>query len=168
MVRRRNQDQLIAMDEHYGQTVVVDGKGNDAEIDRVVDDGLENLGVIGALDVHRHVGILLLEIRKDVGQDVQASAFVGADDDLAARDALHFGDGHHHGLAGVERFFDILQEGLARSGERDLAAGAVEQLGSDLFLDAANLRRDRRLRAKTLLRRPRKRSVPRYFEKVSS
>ena len=165
MLWRRDQDQLISMNEYHGQTAVVDGKGNDAEIDRVIDDRFENLGVVGALDIHRHIGILLFEVCKNVGQDVQAGAFVGADDDFAAGNALHLGNGDHHGLAGVQRLFHVLQKSLAGGGERDFAAGTVEQLGADFFLDAANLRRNRRLGAETLLRRPRERGVPRHFEK---
>ena len=145
--------------------VSVTGREIDAEVDGVVDDGFENLAVVGALDVDRNVGILLFEVGKNVRQDVQAGAFVRADDDFAAGNALHLGDGDQHGLAGVERFLDIFLERLAGGGERDLAAGAVEQLGADFFLQAANLGRNGGLGAETLLRRARERGVPRHFEK---
>ena len=85
---------------------------------------------------------------------MQARAFVSAYDDLAPGHALHLRDGNHHGFAGVERIFDIFHEGLARRSKRYLAARAIEELGSDLFLQTANLRRNGRLRAKAFLRRP--------------
>src|SRR5215471_2548268 len=151
MMRGRNHNQLISMDEHYGQTVVIDGKGNDPEIDGIVDDGLENLGIIGALNVDRHFGVLLLELRENVRQDVEASALVCPDDDLAARNTLHFGDRDHHGFARIERFLNVLEERLSGGSEGDLAAGAVEELGSNLFLNATDLRGDGGLRAEALL-----------------
>ncbi len=95
---------------------------------------------------------------------MQAGAFVRSYDDFAARHALHLGNRDQHGLAGVESFLDILLEGFATRGQRDFAAGAVEQLGSDFLFQRANLRRNGGLGAETLLRRARERSVPRHFE----
>ncbi len=164
MLRRSDDDQLVAMDEDDGEAGVGDGKGDDAEVDGVVDDGFENLAVVGALDVHRDVGILLFEVGKNVGQDVEAGAFVGADDDFAARDALHFGDGDQHGFAGVEGVFDVFLEGLAGRSEGNFAAGAVKQFGADFFLQAADLRGNCWLGAETFLRGARERGVPGHFE----
>ena len=152
------------MDEDDGQARVGYGKGNHAEVDRVVDDGFENLAVVGALDVYRDIGILLFEVGKNIGQDVQAGALVRTHNDFAAGHALHLGNGDEHRLAGVESVLDIFLKGLARGGERYLAAGAVEQFGADFFLQPANLRRNGRLSAETLLRRARERRVPRHFE----
>src|SRR5712691_7924698 len=101
---------------------------------------------------YRDVGVLLFELGEDLGKDVQAGAFVGADNDLAARHALSFGDGCKDGFAGFKCFFSIFLEQLAGSGDRHLAAGAVEQLCADFFLQGADLGRDRGLGAKALLR----------------
>ncbi len=96
---------------------------------------------------------------------MQASAFVGAYGNGAAGDVLHFGERGQHGLAGVEGVLCILLEGLAGCGERDFAAGAVEELGADFVLYGANLGGDSGLSAETLLRCPRERGMARYFEK---
>src|ERR1700733_4187382 len=66
------------MDEDYGEAVVFYREGNYSEIDGVVGYRFEDLGVVGALDVDRDVGILLFEVGKDFRKDVQAGTFVGA------------------------------------------------------------------------------------------
>src|SRR5215475_9275715 len=165
MKGRSNQNQLISMDEYHGQTVVIDGKGNNAEIHRIVDNGLEHSSVIGALDVDRHFWVLLLELGEDVRQDVKARAFVRADDDLTARNALHFSDRDHHGFTGIQSFLHVLEEGLARCRQRDLPAGAVKEFSPYFFLDATDLGGDGRLGAETLLCGTGERGVPRDFQK---
>src|ERR1700733_14902641 len=152
------------MDEDYGEAVVFYREGNYSEIDGVVGYRFEDLGVVGALDVDRDVGILLFEVGKDFRKDVQAGTFVGAHGDGAAGDVLHFGERGEHGLAGVEGFLGILLEGFAGGGKRDFAAGAVEKLGADFVFDGANLGGDRGLSAETLLRCPGERGVAGYFE----
>src|SRR5712692_192437 len=165
MLRWGNNDQFIPMNEDYGEPVVADGKRNDAEVDGIVDYRFQNLAIVGALDVDGDIGVLLLEFGKDFGKDVQAGAFVGADDDLAAGHALGLGDGGQDDLAGFKCFFSILLEDLARSGDRNLAAGAVEELGPDLLLQGANLGGDRWLGAEALLRGTGKRREPCDFQK---
>src|ERR1700691_431187 len=159
MVRRGGDQQLSLMDEDYGEAVVFYGEGNHAEIDGIVSDRLQNFGVVGALDVHRDIRVLLFEVGKDFGKDVEAGAFVGAYSDGASGDVLHFGERGEHGLAGVEGFLGVFLKGLAGGGEGDLAAGAVEEFGSDFVFDGTNLGGNGGLGAETLLRRPRGRGV---------
>src|SRR5579871_6261932 len=139
VVRRRNQNQFIAMDENHGQAGVGYRQREDAEVHRVVDDRFQNFGVVGALDVHRDVGVLLLEVSENVGEDVQAGSFVRANNNLSARHPLHLGNRDHHGLAGIERLLNILLKRFSGGSERHFAPRAIEQLGADLFLDATNL-----------------------------
>src|SRR5580658_9248637 len=164
MVRRGDDDQLILMDEDYGEAVVFYGEGNDAEVDGIVGDRLENFGVVGALDVDRDVRVLLFEGGKDFGKDVEAGAFVGAHGDGAAGNVLHFGERGEHGLTGVEGFLSIFLKGFAGGGERDFAAGAVEEFGADFVFHAADLGGDGGLGAETLFRCPGERGVAGYFE----
>jgi hypothetical protein len=107
---------------------------------------------------------LLLELGEDLGEDVEASRLVGADDDLALRNALHFGQGGHHRLALLDGVLGVFLKRLAGAGEGDLAAGTVEQLGADLLLERADLSGDCRLRAEALLRRAREAGVLRDLE----
>src|SRR6266567_3870579 len=163
MSRWSNDDQLIVMNIHYGQPFVIHRSGNYAEVDKVLDDRLHDLGPLQSTDLHGHAGIELLEFGKNFREDVQACTFIGPNHDLAAWNAFHFRHAHQHGLARVQGLFRILLEDLACAGERNFAAAAVKQLGANLFLQSANLRRDGGLSAKTFLRRPGKAGVPGDF-----
>ncbi len=141
------------------------GSGDHPEIDEVVEHGFEDAGAFGAADVHADLRILTLELGEHLGKDVQAGGFVGADDDLAARRALEFGDLFDDALALAEGGFRIAEEDLARLRQRDLAAGAVEELRSDLVFERPDLRGDGRLGAEAALRRTRKIRVPGDLDK---
>ncbi len=165
MLGRRDDHQFVAVNQNHRQPGVGDRHRHETKVHRIVDHRFQDLAVIGARDVHRHVRILLLELGKDFGKDVQAGAFIGADDDLAPGHALGLGDRDQHRLAGFKNLFSIFLEELAGSGDGNLAAGAVEQLGPDLFLQGADLRRDGRLRAKALLGSTREGAVARDLKK---
>src|SRR6516165_4224358 len=109
MLRGHDENQLVAMNEHHRQAVVVHGKRNHSEIDRVVNDRLQNLGVISAFDAYADIGILLFEFGEDLGKDVQTSAFVSSDDNLTLGYSFGFGNGGEHGLALFERFLGELE-----------------------------------------------------------
>ena len=96
---------------------------------------------------------------------MQAGAFIGAHDDLSAGHAFGFGNRGQDRLAGFKNLFSIFLEQLAGGGDGNFAAGAVEQLGADFFLQGADLGGDGRLGAKTLLRRAGEGAVARDLEK---
>src|SRR5258708_7868369 len=98
MIRRRDNHEFIAMDEHNRQPVVCDGKRNYAEVDRIVDDGLKNLAIIGTFDVHRDIGILLLEVGEDSGRILLEVALFRSSIDFAGWNALLLGEVHQMGL----------------------------------------------------------------------
>ncbi len=89
---------------------------------------------VSADDVEPNAGVKLLELAEDLGQDVEAGGFVGADRDLAARGALHLADGHHNVLVAFEAVFGERLEEAAGGGEGNLASRAVEELRADLGL----------------------------------
>src|ERR1700732_3018885 len=121
MSRGGNDYQLIAMDEDHGQPGVCDGQGYDAKVHGIINDRVENLGIVSTLDVDRDVRILFLEIGKHLGKNVQACTLVSSYNDLAAGNVLHLGQGGEDSLAGVQRLFDVLLKGFARRGKRNLA-----------------------------------------------
>ena len=137
---RRDDHQLVAVDHHALQPVVGHRQRDDAKIHGVLHDRLQDLRVVRALDADSHVGIVTFELREDLGQDVQAGAFVGAYDDRAARHVLGFGDGRQYRFAGLDRLFGIFHKQFPGDCQRDPAAGTVEQSGTDLFFERANLR----------------------------
>jgi hypothetical protein len=63
----------------------------------------------------------------------------------------------------LQSFFGILLEDFAGAGNGDFSSAAVEQPGSNFFFQRANLRRNRRLRTETALRRSREAPEPRDF-----
>src|SRR3954464_4297204 len=98
------------MNQHGGKTIISHWHGYNSEIHGVIDDRLEHFRIVSPLDAHRHVGILLLKMRKDFGKDVQAGAFVRTYNNLTSRYTLSFSDRGCHGLAGVEGIFRELQK----------------------------------------------------------
>ena len=91
------------MNIHYGQALVIHRGGDHAEIDGIVDDRFHDLGPFQPADLHAHIGIKLFEFGKDLRQDVQTRAFIRANHDFAARDALHFRHRNQQGLARFQR-----------------------------------------------------------------
>ena len=85
MVGRDDQHQFVPVNKDDGQTGIADRHRHEPEVHRVIDDRIENLAIVGTSDVDCHIGILFLELGEYFGEDVQASAFIGAHNDLAAR-----------------------------------------------------------------------------------
>ena len=112
MLGRSDDHEFVAMNQDDGQPGVGYRQGNDAEVDGVIDYRFQNLGIVGALDIHADIGVLLFELGENFGQDVQARALVGSDDNLASGHALGFGDGGQHGFAGSHRLFGKFLEKL--------------------------------------------------------
>ena len=151
MTGRGDGDEQIAVNHLGFEAVVIDGERDDAEVDGVFENRFEDSRIVGALDADRDAGIVALELGEDLGEDVEAGAFVGADDDFAARDALGFGDLGEDIFAVLDSFFGVLIKELAGGGDGDAASRAVEEAGADLFFEGANLRGDGGLRTEALL-----------------
>src|SRR5215831_2043807 len=108
MLWGHDENQLVTMNEDYRQAVVIDGKRNHSEIDRVVNDRLQDLGIISAFYADADIGILLFEFGEDFREDVQTSAFVRSDDNLPFGYSFGFGNGGEHRLARFECFLGEL------------------------------------------------------------
>ncbi len=165
MARGHDHHQFVAMNHLRFQPVVGHGQRDHAKVDHVLQDRLEDPGIVGALDAHGHIRIVAFELREHLGQDVQAGAFIRSHHNFAAGHALGFGNLGEDRLAPLDRLLGILEKQFARCGERDAASGAVEQTSADFFFQRADLRRDGGLGAKTLLRRAGEAGEPRHFEK---
>jgi hypothetical protein len=135
----------------HSQAGVFARKRDDAEVHGVLDHRFEDPRAFGSRNAHRDAWIGLLELGEHFGQHVQASALVGAHDDLAARDALHLRQSGDDVSTSIEDAFGILQEDFPSRSQRNTGARAVEELDANLFLDCADLGRDRRLGAETSL-----------------
>src|SRR6185312_3879814 len=117
MVRGRYGNQFISMDKDDSEPVVGDWKGDKYEIHAVVYDRFQNFGVIGALNIYGHVWILLFEVGEDLRKNVEAGAFIRADNDFSAGNAFGFRDGGKNRPARLKRVFNIFQKELAGSRE---------------------------------------------------
>ena len=101
----RNQNQVVFVDKHRRQSIVIDRHRDHSEIDRIIDHRFQDLGVVRPADANGNVGILLLEMGKDLGKDVQARALIRADHNFSAWHAFSFRNRYGRGFACVERFF---------------------------------------------------------------
>jgi hypothetical protein len=99
--------------------------------------------MIGQQQVDRDVGVLPHEVRQRRHDVLMPDQHARMHPQDAARNRLKLGDA-------LVRLVDLLQDvldlgkiDLARLGERQLAAGAVEQAPADAFLQRADVARDR-------------------------
>src|SRR5208337_886733 len=164
MTRSRDHHEFVAVNHLRLESVVGHGQRDHAKVHHVLDNRLENPGVVGTPDAHGDVGIVALELREYLGQDVQAGAFIGAHHNFAAGNALGLGDLGEDRLAPLQRLFGILEKQFAGCGERDASARAVEQAGAYFFLQRTDLGGNGGLGAKTLLRRAGETGEARYFQ----
>src|SRR5690242_1599705 len=95
---------------------------------------------------------------------MQAGALVGADDDFTTGYTFGFRDCGADSFSAVESLFRITEKNLPGGGERNFAAGAIEQARANFLFKRTDLRRDRRLRTETLLGGSRERTEPRNFD----
>ncbi len=85
--------------------------------------------------------------RENIGQHVQAGRFVGAQSQDAARSGGLVGHGAQRFAAHVHHAHGVFEQGLARGGQADRLAAAIEQLFAVFLLQLADLGADGRLRA---------------------
>jgi hypothetical protein len=84
---------------------------------------------------------------------MDTGSLVGRDNDLAARHAVQLAHGIERLAACFENLLRVIREDLAGRRQRDAAAKALEKLRAEFLLNLADLGADRRLGAKTRLRR---------------
>ena len=136
----RDQDQFVFVDGNGGDSLVGYRHGGNAEVGGIVDDRLQHLARFRAFHGDAHVGIAALELGKNLGKDVQTTAFVGRHHNLSARHAVCFGHGAHGGAARFQSALHVGEKNFSRGGNGNLAAGAIQQLRSNLFLHGTDLR----------------------------
>src|SRR5437588_10467632 len=107
MLGRRNYDQFIAMNHLRLEPIIIHWKRHDAEVHYIFENRFQNPRVIGALDTHGNVWIVAFKLREHFGQNVEASAFIGTDDNFAAGHALGLGNFVEDSLALLDRLLSI-------------------------------------------------------------
>src|SRR6266446_4896326 len=134
----------------------LDGQSDDADIHRAILDALQDLVAEIAVNADVHQRIPALKFGKNIGEQVEASGFVGAEDDGALNDVAAVGDDLNRFVAHAKELFGVFEKNHAGGSELDGFGGAVEEPGFVGLFELANLGTDGGLRAEDFLARARK------------
>src|ERR1051326_97157 len=104
-----------------------------------------------AIDTDVNLRILALKLGKNVGQQVEASGFVGAEDDGSLYNVAAIGNNLDGFVAEAEQAFGIVEKNFTRGGEFDRFSRAIEEFGAIGLFKLANLGADGGLGAKNFL-----------------
>src|SRR5882724_9257235 len=131
----------------------LDGKRDDADIDGAVFDALKNLVAEIAVDADVHERVAALKFGKNIGEQIEAGGFVGAENNGALHDVAAVRD-HLDGLvAHAKKFLGVFEQNFTRGGQLDGLGGAIEKAGLVRLFELANLSADSGLRAEYFLAR---------------
>ena len=137
MLRRGQQDDVVAAEGEGLDAAIRRLEGQDAEVDAAVEHGAGDLARWHAADFHRDLGVQRRELL-DVRQQRVHGGFVGPDDDPSAPhllQLLHRG----LGLAGeAEQALRVILEQAPRLGQRAVPGRPVEQALAQLVLDPSD------------------------------
>lgn len=151
MIFGDNDPDLIGVDLDDLTLLGVDGQLGDAEIGKVVLNGLEHARAVAAIDVELDVGKLLFVFAEDFGKDVDAGGFVGGDDELTTGNAFEFLNGFLRAATEIEDLLGVLGEDLASGSESDAGTETLEKVSVEFLLQLTDLGADCGLRTKTRL-----------------
>jgi len=105
-----HKSQAVAIDDVHFEIGGFHGEGNDAEIERAVFQALQNFVTEITVDADVDEGIATLEFGQYVGEQIEASGFVGAEHDGALYDAATVGDDLHGFIAQAQEAFGVVEE----------------------------------------------------------
>src|SRR5260370_24295666 len=100
--------------------------------------------------------IAALKLRKNVGEQIEAGRFIGAEDDGSMMHVAGVGDDLNGIVTQAEELFRVLEENFAGGSQLDGFGGTIEEASFIGLLKLTNLRTDSGLRAENLLARARK------------
>jgi hypothetical protein len=141
----RNQPDLVGVNLHDLQLLLLHRQLGKSEISEVIQDSADDAGAIRPIYMQLNVGELLLILRKDRGQDVDTSGLIRRDYEFAARDALEFVDYFLRTAAKLKNLFSVFAENLPCRSQRDPRSQAFEESAVELLLELPDLSADRRL-----------------------
>ena len=147
VARGDDQFEFVGVDENNLDLLFLDRQLTNAEVGEVIENGFDDAGTVGAIDVNLNVGEKFFEFAENIGEDVKAGGFVGGDDEFAPGHFVEFIDGVLRAAAKVENLFAIVSEDLSRRGEGDAGAEAIEEGRVKFLFELAHLGTNGRLRA---------------------
>jgi hypothetical protein len=154
--RADHEAQAVFVNMVHLQIRGLDGQGDDADIHGAILDALEDFVAEIAVDADVHERVAALKFRKNIGEQVETSGFIGAEDDGALNDVATVGNDLNGFVAHAKEFFGVLEKNLAGGSQLDGLGGAVEEPGFVGLFELANLGTDGGLRAEDFLARARK------------
>ena len=95
--------------------------------------------------------IAALEFGENVGKEIEASGFVGAEDERALDDVAAISDDLNGFVAEAEKALGVFEEDLAGGGQLDGFGGTVEETSAIGLFELADLCTDSGLRTKYFL-----------------
>src|SRR5712692_612231 len=143
--------QAVFVDVVHLQIGRLDGQSDDADVGGAVFDALQDLVAEIAVNADVHQRVAALKFRKDIGEQVEASGFVGAEDDRALNHVAAVGNDLNGFVAQAEQLFGILEKNFAGGSQIDGLGGAVEEAGFVGLFELANLGTDGGLRTEDFL-----------------
>ena len=149
--RADHEAQAVFVDVVHLQIRRLDGKGDDADVDGAVFHALQDFVAEVAVDADVDERIAALKFGKNIGKQIEAGRFVGAEDDRALDDVAAVGDDLNGFVAEAEQFFGVFEKNDAGGSQLDGLGRTVEEPGLVSLLELANLCADRGLRAEDFL-----------------
>ncbi len=154
--RADHEAQAIFVDVVHLQIGRLDGKCDDADIHGAILDALEDFVAEIAVDADVHERVAALKFGKNIREQVEASGFIGTEDDGALDDVATVGNDLNGFVAHAKELFRVLEKHDAGGSEFDGLGGAVKEPGFVGLFELANLGTDGGLRAENFLARARK------------
>src|SRR5712664_245007 len=153
ILRADHEAQPVFVNVVHFQVGRLDGKRDDADIDGAIFHALQNLVAEIAVDADVHERIAALKFGKNIGEQVEAGRFVGAENDGALYDVAAVRDHLDGFVAHAKKFFGEFERHFTGGSQLHGLGGAVEKPGLVRLFELADLRADSGLRAEYFLAR---------------
>src|SRR3954451_973540 len=145
MAGRHKQPNFVREDFDNLQPFLLNRQLSNSEIREIIENGLNDPNAVRAVHQQLHVGKLLLEFRKNPGQNVDASRLIRRNEQLAAGYFLELVDGILGSPAKGQDLFGMLSEDTTGYRQRDVGPESLNQGGIQFLFKLPRLRADGRL-----------------------
>ena len=127
--------------------------GDYADVHGAIFDALQDFVTEIAVDADVDLRVLTLKFGEDVGEEIEAGGFVGAENHRALNDVAAIGDDLDRFIAEAKETFGIVKENFASRGQLNGFCGTIEKFSAIGLFELANLGTDGGLRAENFLPR---------------
>jgi hypothetical protein len=129
----------------------LDRERDDADVDGTIFEALQDFVAEIAVDADADLRVTALKFGEYVRQKIEASGFVGAEDERALNYVAAIGDDLNGFVAKAEKALGVFEEDFAGRSQLDGFSGAVEEARAIGLLELADLRAHSGLRTKHFL-----------------